>query len=571
MASIPQPDETLTATTSATEWRALHVSVPGGAKRLEELLLDTVDPWMAGALAAGDLSSWFLNRPCGGSGADAELRLRLCGADDKQVADLSDRITAVLGGAPERVVEHPYKPDLDRFGGPYGMAVAAEHFAASTTAAVAAIRATRSPAKRLRAAGELLLASVLATGADWRGAVRLLREYACTVDAPPAEIGRRRAAAEAAYLRSGEEWLRFHEQARAAAATPNTTTGTWSQLEARTWSTLVELHAAGRLDAPPEAVFRSLIRATHNRLGLHSGDEAYLAWLLSMPLAAPGPRVGFFADGPDAVDRRMHEQGKYYPTPFEDQRPDLLGATSVGRQELGEPLATIALPRPAAPPPSAPRFEEVLLARRSSYGRYGGPFSLDELSTLLYYAAAETTEKPVPGTDRTVRLRTYPSGGGRYPLRLVLYCHDIDGLRRGTYLYDPAAHALNLLSTSDISAELAQLGPATDPRVKMPPKAGGKADTTDCPLWVLMVADLTYQRLHYGLKSYRLVMMESGHLGQNLSLAATWLGKSCAGIVGYFDDAASQLVGVDGVNSAVVYVYFVGVARPATPEPPPAG
>lgn len=571
MASILQREHSFAEASAGIRWRGLHVSVPGGAARLEGLLLETVEPWMTRAVAAGGLSSWFLNRPCGGSGdGPVELRLRLCDAGDDDVADLSSRITAALGTAPETIAEQPFEPDLDRFGGPYGMDVAVAHFAASTRAAVHAIRATRSPAKRLRAAGRLLLASVRATGYEWSGAVRLLREYACRVDAAPVEIGRRRAAAEAAYLRSGDEWQHFHEQAVAALSQPATTAGAWHRWEAETWATLVELHASGRLDASPESVLRSLIRATHNRLGLTAGDEAYLAWLLSMPIAAPGARAGFFADGPDAVDRRMHEQGKYFVTPFEDQRPDMLGAPTTGRQDLGRPQATVPLPLPTGPQVSAPSFEAVLLARRSAYGRYTGPFTVDELGTLLYYAAAETVEKAVPGTDRTLRLRTYPSGGGRYPLRLVLYCHDVEGLRRGTYLYDPAAHALELLNTWDIGAELAQLGPATDPRVPTPPKAGGKVDATDCPLWIFVVADLTYQRLHYGLKSYRLVMMESGHLGQNLSLVATWLGKSCVGLVGYFDDAASQAVGVDGVNSAVVYVYLAGVVEPATAPPVPA-
>ena len=565
MASILKIEDSLGPAEDAAAWRTLHVSVHGGADRLEQLLLEAVHPWVTGALAAGGVTSWFLNRPCGGSGnGAAELRLRLRGADDRQVADLSGRIEMFLGDrAGDGVVEHPYEPDLARFGGPHGMAVCTEHFAASSRAAVETIRTTRSRAKRLRAAGELLLASVLAIGVDWRGAVGWLRDYACSVDAPFADIDRGRAAAEAAYLRSGEEWLRHHDQVRTAVAAPNTTVGEWHRLQAQTWSALVELRETGRLDAPPEAVFRSLVRATHNRLGLHPEDEAYLAWLLSMPLAAPGPREGFFADTPDAVDRRMHEQSKYYPTPFEDQRPDLLGATSAGRQVLGQPLETIPLARPTGPGPSGPRFDEILLARRSGYGRYGGPFTLDELGSLLYHAAAETAEKAMPGADHALRVRPYPSGGGRYPLRLLLYCHDIAGLRRGTYLYDPAAHALDLLSTQDIADKLVQLAPATDPRVEKPPKAGGKIDAGDCPLWIFMVADLTFQRLHYGLKSYRLVMMESGHLGQNLSLVATWLGKSSVGLVGYYDDAASQAVNVDGVNSAVVYVYLVGVVDPA--------
>lgn len=107
--------------------------------------------------------------------------------------------------------------------------------------------------------------------------------------------------------------------------------------------------------------------------------------------------------------------------------------------------------------------------------------------------------------------------------------------------------------------------PATDPRLPAT-KAGGKIDAAGCPLWLFLVADLTYQRLHYGMRSYRLVLLEGGHLAQNLSLVSTGLGLSSVGLCGFYDDALHGALGLDGVNSAVLYTYLFG--RVTTPDTP---
>jgi SagB-type dehydrogenase family enzyme len=526
------------------QWRSVDVS----ADDVERLLLSTVHPWVTGAA-----ESWFVDRD------DAGLSLRLRGAGDEALADLRGLVES--SGHGTVAAERAYLPDTARCGGRHGVAVCEEHFAASSEIAVRVIGRTPSPAKRLRAAGRLLLASAWATGTAWNGHVAWLRAHARSLGGI-SEVARARGAAEAAYLRNEAEWLRHVDRVRADVAVPGTVVGTWYALQCATWSRLTALERAGRLDAPAETVFRWLTRSTNARLGVAPEDEARAAWLLSLPLVAPGPREPYFADDPASVDRQTHEQSKYFSLRLPDQAPDLAGATAEGRQELGPPLTTVPLPRPAGPHPSAPPLEQVLLARRSAYGRYRGPFTLDELGTLLYYSAAETAEKTMPGTDAGFGVRTYPSGGSRYPLRLLLYCHDVGDVPRGLYFYDPAAHALDQLVDRDLSADLMRISVATDPDVARPPKAGGGLSLADCPLWIFTVADLTYQRLHYGLRSYRLVLQESGHLAQNLALVATWLGKSSVGLGGFFDDVANQALGLDGVDSAVLYVHPVGVTDP---------
>ncbi|GHA44228.1 hypothetical protein GCM10010329_78790 [Streptomyces spiroverticillatus] len=574
MAGIRGPEN------APTSWRSLHIALDKDidknddvgvgkdlgeeAGRAERLLLTVVAPWAAARTAAGDLTGWFPERTALDGG---RLCVHLLSTDEKCAADLAEAVRAAAdaeGRVPESS-EFPYEPDAAPFGGAAGLALCAPHFGAATRVAVEVIRAAPSREKRLRAAAALLLASALAAEPEPRAAVAWLRGHA-SVLAGTVDVADARGRAEQDHFRNEAEWRRRHAVTREETARPTTTTGAWYQQQCALLAPLGLLREAGELELPPGEVLRAFARRLFGQLGLDALDEAYAAWLVSMDLVSPGPREPYFADSPAAVDRLTHEYGKYFGARLMDQRPDMPGARDVGRQELGPVLARIELERHVPSGPDVLPFEQVLLERRSAYGYYGGPVTLGELGTLLHHAAGVTAQKTMPGADEAYPVRPYPSGGTRYPLRVLLYCHDVAGLPRGTYLYDPQGHALEQLGDRDICADLMRMAPATDPRVSFPPKAGGNLHVDDCPLWIFTVADLTFQRLHYGLRSYRLVLQESGHLAQNLALVATWLGKSSVGLGGFYDDTVNEALALDGVNSSVVYVHLVGVVQP----PPPA-
>ncbi len=456
-----------------------------------------------------------------------------------------------------------------RFGGPAGWEVCERDLVASTGDLVAAMQAHRSRPRRQRVAADLLLAAAWAPGVGWPDVVGWLRGYAAYCGqagtAPGAVVvdtAAARTEAEQAYARNQADWLDQPARVREAVSSPNSAVGRWYQQQVRTWAELTALADAGRLDRAPMLIVRSLVHLMlHEQLEVAVADEVQVAWLLSLALVTARPREPFFTDSVHAAARQMHEQSKYFVFRGPDQMAEESTDATQGRQELTEPEEIVTLARPTGVPANVPGLTDVLLARRSSHGRYHGQLTVDELSALLFYAAGVTGEKFLPGGQVSYPVRSYPSGGGRYPIRLLLYCHDVAGLPRGTYLYDPEEHALGRLSSKDISAQLLPTSMWLDPRLP-PPKATGRIDAADCPLWIFPIADLTYQRLAYGLRSYRLVLVECGHLAQNLSLVATWLGRCCIGLGGYLDDAVNQVMGVDGVNTSVLYIYLIGDVEP---------
>ncbi|MFJ8577829.1 SagB family peptide dehydrogenase [Micromonospora sp. NPDC093277] len=443
------------------------------------------------------------------------------------------------------------------------------HLAGAAELEQAVWASARSAPTRLRASAGLLLAAVVATGLDWAQSLAWLRGDADPATETPDEgtsrtpaeeagpVAEGRAAAEAAFLRNEAEWTTWYRRTREEIESAGTGLGQWRRHLSDTLVELRRLERVDRLDAPSGSVFRRLVGLHQERLGLTAAERAQAGWLVSLAVLRTAPRGPFFADGPQALDRRLHEETKYALATILDQMPDLVGAGTEGRQPLPARGAPLPLARPDAPPSDLPGLAETLLARRSAYGTYEGPLTVDELGQLLFYAAAVTGEKSMPGAEAPLRVRPHPSGGSRYPVRLMLYCHDVQGVPRGLYLHDADAHALLPLDDRDLSGELIPAVPATDPRLPAT-KAGGKIDAAGCPLWVFLVADLTYQRLHYGLRSYRLVLLEGGHVAQNLSLVSTGLDLSSVGLCGFYDDALHRALGLDGVNSAVLYTYLVG-------------
>jgi SagB-type dehydrogenase family enzyme len=75
---------------------------------------------------------------------------------------------------------------------------------------------------------------------------------------------------------------------------------------------------------------------------------------------------------------------------------------------------------------------------------------------------------------------------------------------------------------------------------------------------VLIAADFGPTLAKYGPRGYRYLLLEAGHVGQNLCLAATEreLGSLCVG--GFSDTSVNALLGIDGCRQGVLYAVALG-------------
>lgn len=204
-------------------------------------------------------------------------------------------------------------------------------------------------------------------------------------------------------------------------------------------------------------------------------------------------------------------------------------------------LPSIALPKPEYP---GAALGDVICRRRSRREFGGGAISLDCISTLLHAAYGVTHD---PGHENEQRLRTVPSGGGLYPLDVYLAVREVDRLAAGLYHYDPLRKVLEVIREGDLTSQLGDALVETS-----------SAPSAERSVIFLMAGVFWRTRFKYGLRGYRFVLLEAGHVAQNLLLVAEALGVSAYPIGGFYDRRLDAVVGLDGVNESVVYGVALG-------------
>ncbi len=219
------------------------------------------------------------------------------------------------------------------------------------------------------------------------------------------------------------------------------------------------------------------------------------------------------------------------------------------------PLVKAPMRPEAAPIPLCREFDRLelkhdLLAllrdRRSARVYTDGTVTLEQLSFLLW---ATQGVKSLRGKSYAT-LRTVPSGGARHSYETYLTVRKVAGLRPGAYHYLPMEHALEFLH------EIPQADDTVS-RALCDQKWGAKANAVF--FWAM---DSYRAEWRYGIYAHRVALIDSGHIAQNLYLAATGLGLGTCGIAALSHEICRELFELDGENEFVVYAAPVGTVRP---------
>lgn len=190
--------------------------------------------------------------------------------------------------------------------------------------------------------------------------------------------------------------------------------------------------------------------------------------------------------------------------------------------------------------------------RRSRRNYKDVSVTLEELSFLLW--ATQGVQKIVPAYKKTgfITQRTVPSGGGRQAFETYLAINAVEGLEKGIYLYRPVEHKLVFCHPEE---ELAQ---------KLIYAYGGE-NYQDEARWlgkapvVFLWTCIPYRgEWRYNCEAHRVMLLDIGHVCQNLYLACEGIGFGACAIAGYLQIAFDELVRVDGQDEYVVYVSAVG-------------
>ncbi len=199
-------------------------------------------------------------------------------------------------------------------------------------------------------------------------------------------------------------------------------------------------------------------------------------------------------------------------------------------------LDEIKLPKPLTNIKSS--FSSILVKRKSIREFVTKPMALSDLSTLLYYSAG------INRTDRKNAIRRfYPSAGARFPLEAYIVAQNIKNLPKGLYHYYIKNYSLE------------QLLALKDRKIL---SSFNQSFIEKSAAILIITAVFNRNTAKYGDRGYRHILIEAGHLGQNVYLLSSALELGCCAIGGYIDDEINKLLDIDGINESVIYVLAIG-------------
>jgi SagB-type dehydrogenase family enzyme len=194
-----------------------------------------------------------------------------------------------------------------------------------------------------------------------------------------------------------------------------------------------------------------------------------------------------------------------------------------------------------------------LMARRRTHREFvQEPIPLELIGDCLTSGLRITDFiHPPPPLDGmgNLPLKMTPSGGARNPFEGYVYARDVEGLRPGIHHYSATEHSLGLVSDS----------PAAPPSMML----GNQPYFDAAPAVLLLVAN--YDRVMWKYPhhtAYRVVLVEAGHIGQNVALVATARGYAAAPTSAIGGGAADRALLLDPIRQALVYGIALGRPHP---------
>lgn len=187
---------------------------------------------------------------------------------------------------------------------------------------------------------------------------------------------------------------------------------------------------------------------------------------------------------------------------------------------------------------------EIALRNRGSKRNFdlNAELSFEEFSTLIYYSAGVRSANK--NIDPSPVRRFYPSGGARYPLEVYLGIQRVENVRTGIYHYNVKDNLLENIGGKEYLDELL-------PALYYP-------WSRDAVMIFIITAVWDRNFIKYKDRGYRIVLMEAGHLAQNLALTAAALNIGCCNSVGFHNEKVSEALGIESHGEDSLYISVLG-------------
>jgi|GEM_PF-1194803 len=204
----------------------------------------------------------------------------------------------------------------------------------------------------------------------------------------------------------------------------------------------------------------------------------------------------------------------------------------------------ISLPDPR---PVNVSLSTALTARRTCRRFFPASEPVEQLGNILGMAISagvtDSASPMMPGGPAANR--AYPSGGGLYPVEVIIYPTSIADVPPAFYYYQALAHRMIRVAP-----------PIPDSEVK---RLLANHPVEGASFFVFLYLDFMRVGLsRYGMKAYRLALLEAGHIAQCILLSATAAGLGTLPLCGFDDRHLSQAAGLSYPEEAILYSIAIG-------------
>lgn len=199
------------------------------------------------------------------------------------------------------------------------------------------------------------------------------------------------------------------------------------------------------------------------------------------------------------------------------------------------------------------------ITQRKSYraNKLTSPWDFSDLSLFLNLSFGLRNEKRtafINGEYVDIDFRNYPSGGSLYPVDLYIYINNVSGIKKGFYIFDCYRNSIHKIADEVSDIEYEYMFPMS--KYKMD---SDNSEIVHSAFSIFLISNFCYSFKKYGRLSYKLSLLEAGHMAQNAQLVATAMGKKSLPLCGYFSDVIEKHLNIRESNyQFCVYAILFG-------------
>ncbi len=194
----------------------------------------------------------------------------------------------------------------------------------------------------------------------------------------------------------------------------------------------------------------------------------------------------------------------------------------------------------------APKIEKKdlisAISNRKSRRRFSAKgLTIDELAFLLW--ATQGIRHPDGGN---LAYRTVPSAGARHSFETYLFVMRVEGIQQGMYRYLPVSNELLFVcEVENMEMRLA--------RACLGQSFVAKGAATF--VWTTIPYRMEWR---YSLAAHRVILIDAGHVCQNLYLACEAIDAGTCAVGAYDQELLDKLLNIDGIDEFSIYLAPVG-------------